>query len=472
MISYIKQHRRISLLAVIAALALAGASLAYARQQQSDLPTPHIGYGINVAANIPVDHAQFDRLGFDWVMLYDIPQFAEFNGYHILYRTDVRGYPLPIDSWERDMHGLVRKVRAAGANAIAIGNEPNLAAEWGNSKPDPVKYTEVLCRAYRVIKQEAPDLIVVSAGLAPADTLPDGRAMNDFDFARQMLSAGAGRCFDVFGYHPYGFNQPPEADPSASPYSFRRAELMHDLLAGYGVYKQMWFTEFGWVRNPAEDHQFCADNPDFKDFAWMIVSAQTQADYTLRAYEYADANWPWVGPMFLWNYNWHQLPTLSEGMCSHTRWYSILGQDGSPLPAFDSLRQMRKRPSSYRPVPGAVVNGMNRTVEAGCAGLVEMGSFLIINVGFPGEDPAYVEVKPANGPNSPLVWASASTAGIGSTVTVIVDARKAAFGQHLIAVNILSYMQERMTSQAAKGYLILLPPISPECVQRYNAGDG
>ena len=36
--------------------------------------------------------------------------------------------------------------------------------------------------------------------------------------------------FDVFGYHPYGYDQPPEADPYQHELTFRRVERVRDLL--------------------------------------------------------------------------------------------------------------------------------------------------------------------------------------------------------------------------------------------------
>ncbi len=73
----------------------------------------------------------------------------------------------------------------------------------------------------------------------------------------------------------------------------------------------------------------CSDSdPDFAGFAWLRVSGQTQADYTVRAFDWADRHWPWAGPMFLWNLNWALYPPGISPLCSHMRWFSILRQQG------------------------------------------------------------------------------------------------------------------------------------------------
>ncbi|MGD9147580.1 MAG: cellulase family glycosylhydrolase, partial [Anaerolineae bacterium] len=52
-------------------------------------------------------------------------------------------------------------------HAYQVWNEPNLAREWGNKPPNAGEYTQMLKRAYEVIKKADPNAIVVSAGMAP-----------------------------------------------------------------------------------------------------------------------------------------------------------------------------------------------------------------------------------------------------------------------------------------------------------------
>jgi hypothetical protein len=65
------------------------------------------------------------------------------------------------------------------------------------------------------------------------------------------------------------------------------------------------------------------------------VSEWQQAVYTLRAYELGQ-EWPWVGPMMLWNLNFAPWlgPQFSESG------YSLLRPDGTPRPAYLALQNM------------------------------------------------------------------------------------------------------------------------------------
>lgn len=297
-----------------------------------DLPT-----GISVAPHLPARPDLLDGLGMEWVKIYDTPQIADYPDRSVLFRIDVD--PLDLDGWERGLYDLAPELAGRGAEAVEIGNEPNLNAEW-NGNPDPAAFADALCRAYRIVKQTAPSLTVVSGGLAPADNIA-GLALNDLEFARAILEAGAGGCFDAFGYHPYGFDQPPEADPMEHPMSFRRAERVRALLDEFGLRdRQIWITEFGWLRDPAEEGVDCAADPTFASFQWMVLPRDTQAVYTARAVAYAADNWPWAGPLFVWNLDWNLYPPEVEPPCSHLRWYAMLDSRGESLPVFYALRQI------------------------------------------------------------------------------------------------------------------------------------
>ena len=329
-------------------------------------------------------------------------------------------------------------------------------------------FTKILCEGYRIFKQVDPNIVVVGAGLASTITTPDGRAMTDLDFAQQMFNYGGGRCFDAMGYHPYGYNQPPEADPGKHELVFRRTERMYQLMWNNGIRdKQIWLTEFGWVRDPGEAGLDCSSNQWFRDFEWMKFDRETQAEYTARAWIFAESNWPWVGPMILWNMNWSQYPTGLLDQCNHMRWYSILDEHGNPLPVVNSVTRIPKRPpEEYRPTVGAIVHGLTRSAEAGCASTMQLGKFTVLNTGFPGN--LYVNIEAANGPGRPVVWTSTDIAESGTEVEVFVDATGMEPGLHLIAVNLLAEGTKRMSSHAVRGWLLIHYPTSPQCIANYN----
>ncbi|HLY28548.1 MAG TPA: hypothetical protein VKQ72_19530, partial [Aggregatilineales bacterium] len=187
---------------------------------QDTNPTPHLGYGIHIAPNTSVDVSLVNALGVDWVKLYDLSQTKLFPDKHVLYRLDLR-WPNDWNAFKSAVADQARTLASLHIDAVEIGNEPNLVNEW-SSGPNAWQYVQMLRVAYTSIKSANPNIIVVSAGLAPTLTTGDRGAINDLDFAKEMLDNGAAQWFDAFGYHPYGYNLPPEADPKTHELVFRR----------------------------------------------------------------------------------------------------------------------------------------------------------------------------------------------------------------------------------------------------------
>jgi hypothetical protein len=161
--------------------------------------------------------------------------------------------------------------------------------------------------------------------------------MDDLKYARRMLQAGAAGAFDAYGFHPYGFAYPPEQDPSTSAVrglTFRRAEAHRALMEEFGAGdRQMWATEFGWLLDPNEEGVQCT----WAELDWQRVSAAQQADYVKRAYEYAAANWSWMGVMFLWNFDFSVSPLYPDA-CEQMKWFSIIDPTGKPRAVVEALR--------------------------------------------------------------------------------------------------------------------------------------
>ena len=90
----------------------------------------------------------------------------------------------------------------------------------------------------------------------------------------------------------------------------------------------MAIMEFGYTTD--------AVNPDY---SWFAVSEAEQADFLLRAYDYAVDNWrPWIGLMTL-----IYLPDRSWPPEDEQYWWSIVAPDtGLPRPAFIDVANMRK----------------------------------------------------------------------------------------------------------------------------------
>jgi len=198
--------------------------------------------------------------------------------------------------------------QAAGCiQAYQIWNEPNLAREWGNNRPNPAQYAEMLRVTYAAIKRANPNAIVISAGMAPTGD-NSNVAMPDDVFYEEMYKAmggnGSNGYFDMLGVHGAGFAAPPELDPAeaaANPkyggyrfFAFRHVEDIRAIMVRYGdTNKRVVLLEFGWTYDPV--------NPSYKwHGADAGITDVVQADYLKRAYQYAAANWqPWIGLMSL-----------------------------------------------------------------------------------------------------------------------------------------------------------------------------
>lgn len=189
--------------------------------------------------------------------------------------------------------------------AFQVWNEPNLAREWGNNRPNPAEYVEFLRKAYAAIKRANPNAIVISAGMAPTGS-NDNNAMPDDIFYEEMYKAMGGNsncCFDMLGVHGAGFAAPPELDPAEAAankpqyggyrfFSFRHVEDIRNIMVQYGdANKKVVLLEFGWTFDPV--------NAAYK---WHGADAGidqfVQGNYLKGAYVYAAQNWqPWIGLM-------------------------------------------------------------------------------------------------------------------------------------------------------------------------------
>lgn len=234
-----------------------------------------------------------------------------------------------------DFCGAVASRYRGRIAAYQVWNEPNLSREWGNQPPDPVAYTALLRVCYEAIKAADAAAIVISAGMAPTGTgLPT--AIPDTEFLQSMYAAGAEPYFDVLGVNAPGYQAAPELSPEEGEalyghrfFVFRRVEDMRAIMVAQGdADKQVAVLEMGWTLDPIRP-----------EYAWFAVDESTQADYLVRAYQYAEANWqPWIGLMttiYIAEYHW--TPEANEEY-----WWAIVLPDGTPRAAYYALQEMPK----------------------------------------------------------------------------------------------------------------------------------
>jgi hypothetical protein len=288
--------------------------------------------------------------------------------------------------------------------------------------------------------------------------------MDEREYARQMFLLGAGDSFDAFGYHPYGFAYEPERalddlppEDNGNGFAFRGAEVMHDLLGQHDLGDTpIWATEFSWLRDPNDDGAvpgWCHRRPEYENsVGWMDVPELQQADYFARAFQYADENWPWMGPMFVWNLDWHDFGWL----CDPARYFSVLKIDyteytpltvpgelmgdvgiwpgcpdligslsesdleSSDIPytstlAYDALAAMEKRPAGLGPRLAIVPSALRFLADVDEPGL-HTGVLVPLNTGF--GVLTWTATVSAGMPVTPTLAVTTGLQGMPLTVTV------------------------------------------------------
>jgi hypothetical protein len=314
----------------------------------------NLGYGFNVAQP---DVALLTSMGFNWIKLFGPP--GSRLPVNVLLRLEANaGHLNDVPAFG---HQVRQMAQAYGAHieAYEIGNEVNLDAEYGwNAPPNAAAYVTLLCAAYQAIKESDPGAIVVSAGLAPTGRVQgnwnghaghNGLYQDERDFLHEFFSAGGGSCLDAVGYHPYGFSADFDAVPDyhggssetncTNGFCFRGAEKIYDIMVARGWgHKKMWATEFGWLVQPPPQ---CLSDPGWQGRQWQIVNETKQATNLAGAFQYAEANWPWMEAMFVFNLNFNTAGWYQE--CEQMRFYGVAGR-----PAEIALRDLPKNVSPGR----------------------------------------------------------------------------------------------------------------------------
>jgi len=220
-------------------------------------------------------------------------------------------------------------------DAIEIWNEPNLRREWqGTLSFNGAGYMRLFGPAYQAIKEVAPDVKVVTAGLAPTGDHADSR--DDRAYLREMYNAGLAQYPDIaVGVHPYGWANPPDATCCGSrgwdddPHFFFNDTLRdyRQMMEAFGHGElELWPTEFGW----ATWEGFPGEPPE----PWMgWIDKWDQGNYILRAFQIGQER-PGIGPMFLWNLNFAVLGNLVEARDERAGYSLVVPLNPAERPAY------------------------------------------------------------------------------------------------------------------------------------------
>lgn len=213
-----------------------------------------------------------------------------------------------------------------------LWNEPNIYPEWGEQSVDPKSYTDLLCRAYKAIKDIDPDAVVLSGALAPTAEL-SGRDLNDYIFLQRMYDAGAGGCFDILSMQGYGLWSGP-TDHRMRPLvvNYARNEFIRDIMVRNGdETKPIWISEMNW--NVA---------PEGVEAKFGRVTLDQQARWAPLAYQRAQEEWPWVGVISLWYFKRADDTWLREQRPE--AYFQMAEPDFTLLPVYSTMKAYIHQP--------------------------------------------------------------------------------------------------------------------------------
>lgn len=202
-------------------------------------------------------------------------------------------------------------------HAVEVFNEPNLEREWGPFM-NPAEYAGMLEWAYYGIKQVAPDVMVISAGLAPTQWNAWDVALPDDQFLGELTLLGGLQWADCIGAH---FNHGTES-PLVEGGQFEQ------LVLGYRetTSEQICLTEFGYAvprgNGLPEGFEWAAEN-----------TAEEQAQWLADGWQWAEAHPGVLRLVIVWNLNyWSDDPQDSNAL------YALWTPRGM-MPAYEAVRR-------------------------------------------------------------------------------------------------------------------------------------
>jgi hypothetical protein len=210
--------------------------------------------------------------------------------------------------------------------AYQIWNEPNLTSEWGHRAPSATDYARLLEGASRRIHAADPSAQVVMAALAPTLT-ENTDALNELIYLQQLYDAGVRGSFDVLAVQAYGLRGGPD-DPrvdAGTDVTFSRPTLVRQVMVANGdADVPIWATEMGWNDNPPSTL--------YQEFG--RVTPSLQARYTVRAFDRAAEQWPWLKVGFVWFFKRADYVNKSQDWF----YFRIANPDFSLEPVYYALR--------------------------------------------------------------------------------------------------------------------------------------
>jgi hypothetical protein len=198
----------------------------------------------------------------------------------------------------------------------------------------------MLCRTHDALKAIDPNIVVVSAAIAPTISLDGFAGYQDVLYLQKMYDAGAGECFDVLSAQGYGlFSGPTDRRLRTTSVNYARHTYYRDLMVANGdSHKPIWISEAAW--NQVADAELPPEQ--IADYDRFGVNTQDEAArYMPIAYQRAAQEWSWVGQVTYWFFT---RPDPSEQGQSFYYFrmvepdYSAEKPTFTPLPIYNTVR--------------------------------------------------------------------------------------------------------------------------------------
>lgn len=345
------------LLAVASLLAI---GLVYARIEYltrgipSELPERIPGGGVRLGVNVNLQHYSNDSLAevledirgtgivyikqpfyyaenFDWAEANRLIDAANASGLQLVPLLD--GNPDNQFAPPGDFNAFAKWAGEFAArygdkiNHYIIWDEPNLSSHWGNQPVNPNDFAALFSTTAGAIRANDNNATIVLSPLAPTiETGPENLA--EPLFLQAIYQAGTGDSFDIVSAKPYGFDTGPEDRRVDVNYpNFSRIILLREILESHGDGdKAIWAGNWGWNSLPSD----WTGEPSI----WGQTTEEQRSTWTIEALDRARREWPWMGVMFLENWE-------PDTATSDPRWgFSIAGKQT----AADLAKYLQEQP--------------------------------------------------------------------------------------------------------------------------------
>lgn len=257
-------------------------------------------------------------------------QNAHARGFKIL--LGIPGVPAELAAggagYVKQYTDFLANVAGQGPDAIEVWNEQNLDREWPTGQINAATYTDMLRQAYQSIKSANPNVMVISGAPAPtgAEGAYPGQVVNDDNYLKGMVAAGALQYMDCLGAHYNEGIVPPtqtSGDPRDNYYTRYFWGMINTYWSITGGAKPICFTELGYLTPEGYPPL-----PGFFGWAQNVTVAQ-QAAWLAQAVSIASTSGK-VRLIIVWNVDFSEYGADPQGG------YAII-RPGGGCPACDAL---------------------------------------------------------------------------------------------------------------------------------------